>query len=242
MTSSIHSLELADGRRIPLRIRVNARARRLILRTDPSTGGGVVTVRTKSMTKAALRFANSRADWLAARLEEHTGAPFVEGSEVSFRGVPHRIVLSEEAGRVRTWTCPATSRLFSSGPAITLADRVHGFLKRTARQDLEAAVAIYAERLGVRPAKLGIRDTTSRWGSCSAQGNLSFSWRLILAPPKVLQYVAAHEVAHLLEMNHSPAFWRHVEDAYGNCREERRWLKTHGGRLHTVGKSGSAGG
>ncbi|WP_347852611.1 M48 family metallopeptidase, partial [Planktomarina sp.] len=110
--------------------------------------------------------------------------------------------------------------------------RVKAFLKLQARLALQEAVDHYSERLGRPYGRLTLRDTTSRWGSCSTQGNLNFSWRLIMAPPEVLRYVAAHEVAHLEQMNHSAAFWALVERLFPGHQAQRDWLKHHGEDLH----------
>ena len=114
------------------------------------------------------------------------------------------------------------------------AARVQAFLKAEARNDLAAASDRHAKALGRPFRKLTLRDTKSRWGSCSTQGDLMYSWRLVMAPPEVLDYVAAHEVAHLAEMNHSPAFWAVVERLFPNHAACRRWLRAHGQTLHQV--------
>jgi predicted metal-dependent hydrolase len=113
--------------------------------------------------------------------------------------------------------------------------RVHDFLKREARKDLHKASLAYAEDLGVRVKRVSIRDQSSRWGSCTSAGSLSFSWRLILAPPYVLDYLAAHEVAHLVEMNHSARFWRVVGRVCGHVERAKNWLDTYGNDLHRYG-------
>jgi predicted metal-dependent hydrolase len=113
--------------------------------------------------------------------------------------------------------------------------RIADFLKREARRDLERASSRHADALGVAITRVSVRDQSSRWGSCSNSGVLSFSWRLILAPPYVLDYLAAHEVAHLLELNHSPKFWRLVRRLYPNYERPKTWLDTHGTDLHRYG-------
>jgi predicted metal-dependent hydrolase len=113
--------------------------------------------------------------------------------------------------------------------------RVREFLEAEAKRDLAVAVKRYCTRLGVTAKRITVRDTTSRWGSCSARGALSFSWRLVLAPPMVLDYLAAHEVAHLRELNHSPRFWRLVKTAFPQTDEAEEWLKRHGSELHRFG-------
>ena len=121
-----------------------------------------------------------------------------------------------------------------SGEAAHLRRRVVDYLKREARRDLEAAVALHAGALSVRPTLMRVRDQRSRWGSCSGDGHLSFSWRLIMAPPFVLNYLAAHEVAHLLEHNHSRRFWRLVEQICPDRHRARAWLRSEGSSLHAV--------
>jgi hypothetical protein len=112
---------------------------------------------------------------------------------------------------------------------------VHDFLKREARRELQKSAQAHAEALSVRVKRLSIRDQSSRWGSCTSAGSLSFSWRLILAPPFVLDYLAAHEVAHLVEMNHSPRFWRVVARVCPSVERAKRWLDTYGNDLHRYG-------
>ena len=122
-----------------------------------------------------------------------------------------------------------------SGGAAHVSRRVTDWLKRQARAEIGNRARAYASRLDRRVARISIRDTSSRWGSCSSRASLSFSWRLILAPEAVLDYVCAHEAAHLVEMNHSPAFWRHVAALVGDWEPPRRWLKHNGGLLHRYG-------
>ena len=174
-----------------------------------------------------------------ARQPDHI--PLTPGTRLPFRGEEHELVWPEGRGRTRLRTGDAPG-IESPGDLLTFPDRIRSFLKREAKADLTEAVNRHAERLGVVPDKISLRDTTSRWGSCSSRRTLSFSWRLILAPPEILDYVAAHEVAHLLQMNHSKAFWSLVEESYGPHTHARDWLHTHGQRLHSFGRGGLAGG
>jgi len=109
--------------------------------------------------------------------------------------------------------------------------RIKALLTALARERLRRSVLIHADKLGRLPGKLTLRDPRSRWGSCSSKGDLMFSWRLIMAPPEVLDYVAAHEVAHLAEMNHSARFWAVCEQLYPGYKTERDWLRKHGAEL-----------
>ena len=152
------------------------------------------------------------------------------------RGIDHRIVHRPES-RGTVWIESATEEpaLCVAGAEPHMARRIHDFLKREAKRDLEAASRRAAERLGVSIKRVSIRDQSSRWGSCSTTGVLSYSWRLILAPPFVLDYLAAHEVAHLIEMNHSRRFWRLVTRICPHVTRAKTWLGVHGGNLHRYG-------
>lgn len=230
------------GKAFNVRFRVNPRAKRLIMRLDPKSGEAVITAPKNRDFSAAKKFAAERAGWLeaqSARLPEELSLK--PGAIIPFRGIPHRLTRSAETGKIHIIAGEPPS-IDCPGAEITFADRLIRFFRMEARRDITAAVDHHAARLGAQPSGITIRDTRSRWGSCSSKGNLNFSWRLILAPPEVLDYVAAHEVAHLIEMNHSPAFWAQVEKTYGPHTSARNWLKRHGASLHAVGSSGSFGG
>ena len=126
-------------------------------------------------------------------------------------------------------------RLIVSGAKEHAPRRLADWLAGEARRDLEMRVSAHATALGLKARRITLRDQKSRWGSCSSDGRLSFSWRLILAPNKVLDYVAAHEVAHLREMNHSPRFWAHVKASYGDPSWAKKWLRENGQALMSVG-------
>lgn len=126
-------------------------------------------------------------------------------------------------------------RICVAGETPHVDRRVADFLRREARADLEKASRQCAQMLGLAIKQVSIRDPSSRWGSCSTTGVLSYSWRLILAPPYVLDYLAAHEVAHLVEMNHSPRFWRVVDKLCPNVKRAKAWLDAHGTELHRYG-------
>ena len=125
--------------------------------------------------------------------------------------------------------------IYVSGDVHHAPRRLRDWLRHQAREDLVLRVSHHANRLGLRPSRITVRDQATRWGSCSSNGTLSFSWRLILAPPMVLDYVAAHEVAHLKELNHSIRFWTLVEKAMPEMNAARAWLKQHGTALHRYG-------
>jgi predicted metal-dependent hydrolase len=152
------------------------------------------------------------------------------------RGVDHRIVHRPgERGGVWLESSERGPLICVSGERPHVARRVTDFLKREARKDLEAAVARHSKQLGVKPRRMVLRDTVSRWGSCSSTGGLNFSWRLILAPPFVLDYLAAHEVAHIVHMNHSALFWKLARRLHPGTDRAEIWLKVHGASLHRFG-------
>ena len=188
----------------------------------------------------AKEFAQRHGAWIAARLGRlPKAAPFQAGTLVPLRGIAHKIV-HRAGSRGTVWTEVRDSGeriLCVAGGAEHVDRRVHDFLKREARTDLQKASLQYAATLGVKVKRLSIRDQSSRWGSCTSAGSLSFSWRLILAPPFVLDYLAAHEVAHLVEMNHSAKFWRVVAKICPATERAKAWLDTHGNDLHRYGIS-----
>jgi hypothetical protein len=231
-----------DGETLPVTFRRNRNARRIIMRLDPRSEGIVLTVPWNTSYEAALEFAASQAAWIWAQSRRMVAAVRLRpGASVPVRGVEHAIVHLEGARRP-VWTTGDPPRLCVSGDPAHAERRAGDWLKAQAKLDLRAASHAYAARLGVRFASLTVRDTSSRWGSCSSARALSYSWRLVLAPPFVLDYVAAHEVAHLIEMNHGRAFWALVEAHCPRAGEARRWLKAHGRALHRYGAAGGAAG
>jgi predicted metal-dependent hydrolase len=212
-------------------------ARRFTLRVRGATRDVVLTMPARSSLKSAREFAERHAAWIGARLarlprpvtfEPHSAAPL--------RGVDHRIIHRPGArGVVWVERDDLGPTICVAGDLAHVARRVADFLKREARRDLETAVARYSKSLGVEARRITLRDTTSRWGSCSSTGALNFSWRLILAPSFVLDYLAAHEVAHFVHMNHSPAFWKITKRLFPETDRAEEWLKNHGADLHRLG-------
>jgi predicted metal-dependent hydrolase len=221
-----------------IRLRRHRRARRYTLRIHPSDREAILTIPPRGTIAEAKDFAQRHGGWIAARLGRlPKAAPFLPGTVVPLRGVPHRLVhRAGERGTVWTETRDSGEKVLCVAGAIEhIERRVHDFLKREARRDLQKAAQDYAEMLSVKVKRLSIRDQSSRWGSCTSAGSLSFSWRLILAPPMVLDYLAAHEVAHLVEMNHSPRFWRIVARICPSLERAKKWLDTCGNDLHRYG-------
>ncbi len=213
----------------------------MTLRIDSRNGGPVLTLPERVSRAEAERFLTSHSGWLQHRLEQLPAAiPFIDGGTFPLRGRTVRIV--HRAGRGTVQFCdmpdgpPDEQQVLVHGRAEHLSRRLTDWLKDQARHDLTAAVERHAAELGVRPAAIRVRDTGSRWGSCSSRRTLSFSWRLILAPPNVLDYLAAHEVAHLREMNHSAKFWQLVAMLDADYKTAQIWLKREGAGLFAVGR------
>lgn len=219
----------------------NVRTRRLTLRLLPQPKGDdafKITVPPDTPLTEIDTFLARHADWAAEQVGARPEPVAIEdGATLPVRGVPTRIVhVGLGRGLTRLGeTADGEPALFVRGEAAHVARRVTDFLKREAKADLTVAVTRYAKLLGVTPRSITIRDTVSRWGSCSTTGALNFSWRIVLAPPAVLDYLAAHEVAHLREMNHSDRFWAHVQAVMPDMDRHRRWLREHGATLHAVG-------
>lgn len=228
------------ARAAPLIARVNRRAKRLILKVDPIAGEIHVTAPSKRALPEAIRFAHERIDWIASQLQDDLrGRPFAAGMTIPFQGASHVIVNDESqrhAVRLDDALFPA---IRVGGQPEHLNRRVADWLKREARARLIARVDHHCAALGKKRGRITIRDTRSRWGSCSSDGGMSFSWRLIMAPPEILDYVAAHECAHLIHLNHSPAFWRVVRDLGVDCRGAADWLTKEGPSLFVYGVGNS---
>ncbi len=226
-----------------VRVRRHRQARRYTLRIDAASREVVLTIPPRGSLREAREFAQKHSAWIAARLQRLPQAtPFAHDVMVPLRGVPHRIVYRARVrGTVWTEKSDAGERLICvAGEPPHHNRRVGDFLRREAQRELDAASRRYAEELGVTIKRISVRDQSSRWGSCSNTGVLSFSWRLILAPPYVLDYLAAHEVAHLVELNHSPKFWRLLKRLSPDCERAKAWLDTHGTDLHRYGEMGKA--
>jgi hypothetical protein len=226
------------GRSFQVALRRRPTAKRITLRVSSATGEVVLTLPERIDLAAAQKFATSHGDWIATRLARvPERVSFCPGAIVPLRGVPHRVVhWSCLRGVTRAVKGPDGENLIAvSCETPHVERRVREFLETEARRDFAAAVKRHTAKLGVAAKRITVRDTKSRWGSCSARGALNFSWRLILAPAFVLDYLAAHEVGHLKEMNHSPRFWRIVHDLCPRTDDAENWLKRHGTELHRFG-------
>ncbi|HVV94689.1 MAG TPA: SprT family zinc-dependent metalloprotease [Hyphomicrobiales bacterium] len=229
---------------IAIRVRRHPRARRFALRVAVATGDVVLTLPPGSSILNARRFAERHVDWITERLAQRPlPVPFAHGAIVPLRGKPHRIVHRRGRGvveRRRAVEAGALPTIVVPGETAHVARRVRDYLKAQAERDLAAAVDRHAATLGVAITKVQIKDTRSRWGSCSSKGAVALSWRLVLAPPFVLDYLAAHEVAHRREMNHGPRFWRLVRSLAPQTDRAEAWLKAYGRNLHRYGAAPAA--
>jgi hypothetical protein len=210
---------------IAVTLRRSARARRISLRVSAVDGRVTLTLPRGLPEREALEFARSKQAWLQGHLDGR--APEVQaipGAQIPVEGQILRI----EAGPGKRVTPVGETLLVPGGRPV----RLQAWLKTLARDRLATASDRYSAMLGRPYTRLTLRDTRSRWGSCSSSAGLSYSWRLIMAPPEVLDYVAAHEVAHLEQMNHSPAFWAVVADLMPDYAAHRGWLRKHGTDLH----------
>ncbi len=228
-----------DGVPFPIEVVDNVRSRRLTLRIVPGGERAKVTVPPHVGDAEIDEFIARNRSWLTARLARLPARVEIRpGCRIPFRGADHRIVEAGSAGRpgrvVSIGEREGEPALFVPGPDERMAGRLLTFMKARARRELDLAVTGHAGRLDVRPRAIRITDSVSRWGSCSSARTLSFSWRIIMAPPPVLDYLAAHEVAHLREMNHSPAFWRLVGELCPQFKSHKSWLRANGPTLHAV--------
>ena len=213
---------------IEVLLKRSARARRLSLRISGVDGLVSLTLPHHVMQRDAVSFLNEKEGWVRKHLESKPEIVHVRaGASIPIEGRHHAIS-----------TAPHAKPRIDEGTLLIPEDtgkasaKVKVLLKEMARTRLFNASGYYADILGRNFGRITLRDTRSRWGSCTSEGNLMYSWRLIMAPSEVLEYVAAHEVSHLVEMNHSPAFWDTVARLMPNYAEPRRWLRQNGASLH----------
>src|SRR6056297_3212365 len=229
---------------VALILRRSPRARQISLRVSRLDGRVTLTVPQGVPEATALGFARDKESWLRKQLSAQSQRVQVAiGHDVPSAGEMRRIVPGQNRRILLTddkIAVPGQNRrilltddkIAVPGPDDSVAARLHAWFKAQARDRLAAASDRYAAALGRPDTRLTLRDTRSRWGSCSSQGGLMYSWRLIMAAPDVLDYVAAHEVAHLAQMNHSPAFWAVVARLCPGYHAPRHWLREHGTGLH----------
>jgi predicted metal-dependent hydrolase len=227
---------LPSGRDIEAIITSRRGAKRMTMRVDPIARRVVVNGPWRLSQRDALGFLSANTQWIETRLDAlPNAAPFVEGATILFRGRPTLLTRREGRGGAIYTDCHEPSlEIASSTPRFE--SRVLVALKAYAQSDALTYCEPLAAKLGRAPNALALRDTRSRWGSCTSAGDIMVSWRLIGAPPKVFEYVVAHELAHLLELNHSPRFWAHVDALMPDWKHARAWLKANGAQLHALGR------
>ena len=212
--------------------RRSARARRVSLRIDPRGGAVVVTLPPRAARTAGVALLMNHAEWISARLAALPGPIlFADGALVPFHGVDH--LIRHRPGQ--RGVVAEGDEILVGGEACFLPRRVGDFLRHEARRRFSDLVRAKSDQIDVAPSRVTVKDTKSRWGSCASNRNLGFSWRLVMAPPFVQDYVAAHEVAHLRHMNHGPRFWGLVSELTDHTESAVGWLRSEGPRLLRIG-------
>ena len=221
-------MALPGSPEVEVRLRWSAQARRLSQRVSRMDGRETLSVPPGISLGTAEAFLRRKAGWVRGHLAAQAPVERPQlGALVPVEGRVRRIAAAQ--GRPRL-----AGDALEVNPSREVAPQVAAVLKALARDRLAAACDAHAARLNRRYAALVLRDPRTRWGSCSSAGRLMFSWRLVMAPPEVLDYVAAHEVAHLVEMNHSPAFWAQVARICPDHARHRAWLRDRGADLHRM--------
>jgi predicted metal-dependent hydrolase len=229
-------IEIAiDGVVYLVHLRAMSNARRMVMRLARDGRSFTMSVPLRQSRKRAVEFVEASREWMQkALMKAGPSQPFADGGQFSLRGETVLIATTGRARGLVTFDI-ASLTVHVPGAPEHLKRKLTDWLKKEAQQELEQVSARYATAMQVTFKKLVVRDQKSRWGSCTSDGTLSYSWRLILAPSYVLDYVCAHEVAHLREMNHSPRFWRLVLAHCKNARAAKQWLKKNGQSVHRVG-------
>ncbi|NQU58926.1 MAG: M48 family metallopeptidase [Rhodospirillales bacterium] len=232
MREDHHFIDI-DGRQVPLIVRRHPRARRMILRVNTAGEGAVVTIPPGTDPADGLEMARRQSAWLARRLDDMgERTAFTDGVRVPYLGNDYT-VRHQPAARGTVWI--DGDEIHVAGDGRHLTRRLSDWLKKQARAEIAPLAHTKAAWIGHTPSRITIRDTRTRWGSCSSKGDLSFSWRLVMAPPGVLDYVVAHEVAHLAHMNHGLQFWETVDTLTADAAVGRDWLSDNGSALHRIG-------
>ena len=222
-----------QGHDVTLRLCVNRRARHISLRVDEKWGGVDLILPGRNARSEGIEFAHEKSSWILRQIDSlPVRVPFVDGAIIPILGKDHLVRHRPEARGV-VWL--SGTELNVAGEAPHMSRRITDWLRKSSREEIRHRAEAYAQSIDAKFARISVRDTRSRWGSCSEEGHLSFSWRLILAPEMVLDYVVAHEVAHLGELNHGRKFWRLVDQLCPGNRVPRYWLKRYGATLHRYG-------
>lgn len=239
------ALTVREAAGVAYLLRRSPRARRVRLALDEQ-GNPVVTLPLHAPARLADAFVADRRDWVTRHRERFAlqrarylaHGPLGDGAILDVAGQPHRLEIRVGHGRRRTTVVhddgagPTILVVLAPAERRSLAAILEAWFRREARAAVERRIAARAPQLGVAPAAVAIRDQRTRWGSASRAGRLSFSWRLVLAPPAVLDYVVVHELAHLAVFGHSPRFWALVRSVVPEANRARRWLREHARELH----------
>ncbi|MDI1327832.1 MAG: SprT family zinc-dependent metalloprotease [Brevundimonas sp.] len=241
-------MQYRNGQRLPpegperlgvaARLSVNPRARRLSIRIDARVGEAVLIAPSERKLADVVAFARTKASWMRQRLAERPhGTPLEPGAVIDLFGRPTRLIATGGAGAARLTEDEDGPVIASGGEGEAYARRVENLFKRVARETLQTRTDVHLRTLGQRPVRMSIADPKSRWGSCSPHNrSIRYSWRVVMAPSAVIDYLAAHEVAHLVHADHSPAYWSVVQSLVGDHRPFRKWLRDNGPALHAVGR------
>lgn len=224
---------ILNGHKTPLIVKRHGRAKRPSLRFDSLRDRVVLVMPRNGLVRHGVAFLEKTHDWLEERhRQEGDRTVFEDGVSLPILGMSLIVTHVPEA-RQGCWI--DGNRLYVSGEKEFLPRRLRDFLKKQVRIRLREEADYYAEELNLPAPPISVRETSSRWGSCSASGRLSFSWRIVFAPSYVRQYLVAHEAAHLREMNHSAAFWKTVSGLCPDYEKAQTWLKKEGRSLHRYG-------
>lgn len=238
MPSSI-PIRLPSGGQVEAQVRARRGTRRLMVRIDPVARGVILAVPLRTGRAVLEDMARTHAQWIESHLQAlPPPMPFAEGALIRLRGEPVRLARRDGRGVpvLEPPAAPGEPRILRVAAAPDrFAARVAMALKTLAHTDAVEAAARLAPLLEGPPRKVTVRDARSRWGSCTSRGDIMINWRLIGAPPSVLFYVMAHELAHLKELNHSPLFWAETRRLMPDYAPARAWLKAHGSSLHALG-------
>lgn len=226
-----------EDRVLPIRFVIHARATRLTLRIEANGRAVRVTAPPGVASTDVNQFIERHQGWIAVRAarlpQAEMGTMIRPGVKVPIFGIPHRVVHRQGRGTTEI-SLTAGPQIIVWGDEAHLPRRTADFIKKQAEIFMVPLVASYAMKLDVKPKSIRFKDTKSRWGSCSSDGNLNFSWRIAMAPKPVVRYLVAHEVSHLREMNHSHRFWSICEQLCGEVKSKRVWLKRNGPLLQAL--------
>lgn len=232
--SASNSIDIA-GKQIPIRCRANARAKRITMRIAPDRRSIKVTTPPNVRASTIQDFIKRHRAWLEAQFADAPSVPEITvGHKIPILGRLHEIVHESGRGTTQIAEYDSVPTLITYGDTRFVGRRVADFLKQTASHEIEPLVAHHSKAVSRRATSVRFKDTKTRWGSCSSSGALSFSWRIAMAPKSVVNYLVAHEVAHLVHMNHSPAFWKQTEALCPDYKRHEAWLKRNGSKLQAI--------